>query len=531
LVAYACPQCGASVEIPPGKGAVHCSYCDAAIRVEGRRPETTRKAPARSRDWTPWEPPREATLNEYTFGRFELTILRQVFHDTQREAMRWVPLGDRHAGLFLLRVFTEEKGRRKPGCEPLVLDALARAAEAKLRERRDPGLAVKAALQALTDSGAPGELEAFAAVFDADLSRVVACNAGCPSALIHCSVEEARPIDVTRSGRPLKPVALRGKQDVFKTQRPVELASGDAVVVISAAFGGEGRGWPTGPGSTFRALREVFPGPDSGELALAVKDRFWEERSRTPSGCRDAPVGDLLVASIRVRSNVELRGQDTGPLPALKAFTTDDFEVTLAPSGEAYLEWIPLHSQRHALVWLEGVEAGGAQAKAVRDAVVALLDGQTGDNWNARRAGREGFEAAGIDDAQVRALIVVLGDEHHKMAFWTRGWPPACHLRGRDDRSTLQAYDEGGEMWFKPGARALFMGGLPLVGDPPLRDDVIPSAWPGGKASALYELCRQHEDLAGSDDFLQAAMRAARVDAPGAELLGLATVVRTDEGD
>jgi hypothetical protein len=241
-------------------------------------------------------------------------------------------------------------------------------------------------------------------------------------------------------------------------------------------------------------------------------------------------VGDLLVASIRVRSNVELRGQDSGPLPALKTFSTDDFEVTLAPSGEAYLEWIPLHSRRHALIWLEGVESGGAEAQALRDAVVALLGGETGDNWNARRAGRDGLEAAGIDDAQVRAMILLLGDEHHKMAFWTLGWPPACHLRGRDDGSTLHAFDDGGEMWFKPGARALFMGPLPLVGDPPLRDDGIPRAWPGGKASALYELCRQHEDHAGSEAFLQAAMRAARVDAPGAELLGVATVVRTDAG-
>ena len=34
-----CPQCGAAVEIPDRGGSVNCSYCDVAIRVEGRAEE------------------------------------------------------------------------------------------------------------------------------------------------------------------------------------------------------------------------------------------------------------------------------------------------------------------------------------------------------------------------------------------------------------------------------------------------------------------------------------------------------------
>ena len=67
------------------------------------------------------------------------------------------------------------------------METIAEAALERLRERRDPGLAIKAALQALSDREQPGWLEGFVALFDAEQSQVVACNAGCASALIRAT--------------------------------------------------------------------------------------------------------------------------------------------------------------------------------------------------------------------------------------------------------------------------------------------------------------------------------------------------------
>lgn len=535
LVAYACPQCGASVEV--SAELIRCRYCEAAIRVEGRRgPRPT--PTVKPGEPAPFLAPREATLSEYEFGRFELSLLRQAFHPDPREAMRWLPLGERHAGLFLLRVVREERGQRVPCGEPALLETLARAAEERLRERRDPGLALKAALQALAQSGAPGSLEAFAAVFDAELSRVTSCNAGCTSALIHCSVEEARPIDVTRTGQPLEPIALRGTQDPFSNHTPLELAADDAVVVLSAAFGGEGRGWPQGPGSTFRVLREGFLGQPAPALAARVHEAFWREREA--GRAKEAPVGDLLIAAIRVRSNAELQasaGASGGEPLACETLRGETFALSFAPSVASRHELVELHSQRRALVLLEGLPSG-AEGEALfarfRGPVIALLDGQTGDNDNARRAGRAGLAAIGAEASEragFAAAVVFLHEVHGKVAFWTHRWPPLCQLQRRGERGgSLQIFDGGGETWLKPADRALLLGDLPLIGPAPARADQIPAAWPGGKASALYDLARQQEDHAEGAEFLAALARAVQTDAPGAPpeaLRGVLVITRT----
>jgi hypothetical protein len=243
------------------------------------------------------------------------------------------------------------------------------------------------------------------------------------------------------------------------------------------------------------------------------------------------------VAAIRVRSNREVHGDADVALPSIAPHATETFDVALVPGPAcASAEWTALHSRRHALVWLEGVDA--AQADAFRAAAVALLDGQTGNNDNARKAGRDGLAAAGLptsrEDAAaagVRALVLFLHDQHGKVAFWTCGWPPACQLNPRGERGgNLQVFDEGGELWLKPGGRAVFLGALPLQGPAPKGLGDLPAAWSGGKASALYDLLRQHEDAHGSQALVEGIVRAAHTDAahPDEAPAGLAVVTRTE---
>src|SRR5207249_2183456 len=105
-----------------------------------------------------------------------------------REAMIWVPLDEQRAAIYLLRIVEEPRSNpSKPLAGPL--GELALATTKSLRERRDPGLAVKAALRALDQSRSPGLLEAFVAVFDSKKSELTTVNAGCPGALVHASVE------------------------------------------------------------------------------------------------------------------------------------------------------------------------------------------------------------------------------------------------------------------------------------------------------------------------------------------------------
>lgn len=540
LVAYACPQCGGSVEIPPRASGVTCSWCDVAIRVEGgdghaRSARASAREGLRPRgDRGPaWMPPRPATLTEEGLGRFEAVILRQALHRRPREAMRWVPLDERRAGLILLRLIHPEQEEALEA-EPSLLAQLSEAALSSLRARRDPGLAAKAALRALEKSGAePARLEAFLAVFDAEKSQVTWFDAGCPGALIHASLEERRTIEPHMSRAPLGLLVLRGNQEELQNRRPLALAAGDALIVTSAAVAGEGRGWRGGQRVVHETVRPGWTGKRPHELASAIKDAFWEQRLGAHD-CDRAPVGDLLVVAIAVRSNRELTGEAPTPDLDCEQWDTRLWDLSFAPGPGAFVRRLELQPQRQALVWLEGLprgEAGLSAGQACADAVREVLGGDTGDNDNARAAGRQGLHAAGLEDAPgLRALVLWLGDQHGKLAFWTRGWHSPVELLPRGERGGhVQLFDQGGEAFPRAGGRLLGTGALPLREEHVLGLEGLAGSWSGGKASALYETCLHHEDQATSREMLLALAGAVRTDQPAAPLEGLWVVGRRPE--
>lgn len=531
-MALRCPQCGGDIEAHGA--ATRCAYCDVPIVVQGHRPPPPRPERQRADRPPPFQPTAAATLREDAFGRFGIAVLRQPIWPEPRETMRWVPIDAQRAGLFLLRVVDPgaRGSERTPREDPVLLDALARATQDSLRARRDPGLAAKAALRALADSGQPGALECFVAVFDAERSSVLTYNAGCQGALVHASIEERRTIDAaSERGGVLERLLLLGNPEAFANGRTVTLAAGDAVVVSSAGVAGEGRGWAHGARCTHEALRAGWPGGAPATLARGVLDAFWSERERA-SRAHEPPCGDLFVVAVTVKSNAELRpAPSTDDAPAPRTFSTERFALAFSPAPDAYVAWRPLDPRRRAtvLVWLEGP---GAQQHGddVTAGVLEVLGGATGDNDNPRAAGRRGLTRAGLqDDPHVRALVLWLGDEHGKVAFFTRGWRPPLDLLPRGERGgSGQQFDEGGEHWPKDGGRLLFYGALP-VKERAQHLDTFAGLWPGGKASALYATCLHHEDEATPTDLLQAARRAARTDAPDAPLDGLCVLGRRGE--
>lgn len=534
LVAYQCPQCGGSVEVPTSGSTLTCAYCAAAIRIEGRpEPAAAKPSPgSRARPPRPeaFSPPRAPTLSEHEFGRFQVTILRQAIHADPREAIRWLPLDERRAALFLLRVVTDER-EREPACEESVLASVAAATAESLRERADPGLAAKAALRALEASQAPGLLEAFLAVFDAEKSRVTTFNAGCKAGLILSSVEEGRQIDATREGQPLRALDLRGSSDRFANGRQLELSPDDAVVVTSAGVAGGGRGWRYGQRSVYQTLPKVWPGRAPSEVASAVVSDYWEERSAA-SHAAQPPVGDLFVVALHVRGNLELASGEATPELDPRTFSTPRFDVALAAGPEAFLDWRELSEDKRMLVWLEGLSAdeNASRGLTFADAAYAAMSKVAGNHDRPLDGGRDGVAAAALEESAARALVLYLDDVHGKLAFFLRGWGVPFELSPRGQRGgSLQQFAEGGHAWVKAGGRLVLPGHLPLERKIARLSDLA-GAWSGGKASALYAVCNDHEDHATSEGFLRALAGAARVDVSAADLGGLGVISEKELG-
>lgn len=532
VVALRCPQCGG--DVASDGDAVRCAYCDVPIVIEGRHRPPSRPAPERQKNKpAPYQPTAAATVREDVFGRFGLAVLRQPIHADARETMRWVPIDASRAGLFLLRVVDpgSSGSDRVPREDPALLDALARATQDSLRARRDPGLAAKAALRALSDSGEPGGLECFVAVFDAERSDVVSYNAGCAGALVHASIEERRTIDAAsdRHGV-LERLLLAGDPRTFANGPTTSLAAGDAVVVCSAGLAGDGRGWSSGNRSVHETLRAAWPGGAPGTLARGALDAYWTQRERAHDA-HEAPVGDLFLVAVTVKSNKELHGDVPVGTPAPRVLETERFELAFAPSPDAYVAWRPLDARRRAtvLVWLEGIPAERSRplGDAVTAGVLEVLGGTTGDNDNPRAAGRRGLHAAGLaDDPAVKLLVLWIGDEHGKVAFFARGWRTPLDLDARGSRGgSGQQFDEGGEHWPKDGARLVFVGSLP-VKERAQHLDTFVGLWPGGKASALYAVCLHQEDSATSSEFFEAVCKAVGTDVQDAPLDGVLVLGR-----
>ncbi len=513
LVAYHCPQCGGNVKIDSLVANVKCLHCDCVLKVEPKRADPSEKKPrSRGADKPPpFLPPREPTVVTKELGRYDVTLLRQSITETAGEAMVWVPLDEKRAGVYLVRVVEEGKGSSaKPVPGPL--GEIALAMTRSLRERRDPGLAVKAALRALEASRAPGMLEAFAGVFDSDRSELVTLNAGVNGVLVHASVEEGRTMSGSWDRGSLDRRQLRtNNQDAFANRSPTHLARGDVLVVSSL---GERR-------SIHEALDKHW-NADSLEIARAVHTAYWDERINSWDA-HVPPVGDVLIIGVRVRGNSEIRSAPDVPL-TVKSFRSKLFDIAIAPAEGAFVDWRPLHSNRHQLVWLEGPGVTREAGEKIVAAALEVSDGQTGDNDNPRRAGRD----AGIPGG-VKALVIQVHDVHGKLSYWTRHWKSGFTLGTRSDRTpTHQQFDEGGDSWPRDGGRLLVPGELPIT-KAFAHLDQLPYHWQGGKASCLYELCKDHEDFAASESFVKAAAVAARRDDPNASLNGLGAVTRLPE--
>lgn len=509
LVAYHCPQCGGNVKIDSLVANVTCAHCGCVLKVEPQRAEKPeRKQRAGEKERPPaFLPPREPTVVTRELGRFQVTLLRQSIREDAREAMVWVPLDEHRAGVYLVRIVEEGKGSSAtPIAGPL--GEIALAMTKSLRERRDPGLAIKAALRTLDSSRAPGLLEAFAGVFDSEKSELTMLNSGVNGVLVHASVEEGRTISPSYDRGALDRRQLRSNPDVFANRSPILLTRGDVLTVSNV---GERR-------SIHEALDKHWSA-DSLEIAKSVHEAFWHERINAYDS-HVPPVGDVLVIGVRVRGNAEIRPEPEVPL-SVKSFRSPLFDIALAPSEAGFVDWRPLHSKRHQLVWLEGPGVTKELGDKVVAATLEVSDGQTGDNDNPRRAGRDAEIPAGV-----KALVLQVHDVHGKLSYWSRNWTEGFTLGTRSDRTpTHQQFDEGGDSWPREGGRLLIPGEAPLA-KKFAHLDQLPFYWSGGKASCLYELCKDQEDHATSESFLRATAVAIKHDNPAASLGGLGVVTK-----
>ena len=183
------------------------------------------------------------------------------------------------------------------------------------------------------------------------------------------------------------------------------------------------------------------------------------------------------------------------------------------------------------LVWLEGLgpEENAARGRTFADAAFDAMSRVAGNHDRPMDGGRDGLAAAELEETSARALVLYADDVHGKLAFFLRGWGVPFELSPRGERSTLQQFAEGGHAWVKPGGRLVLPGLLPLERTIARLSDLA-SAWSGGKASALYAACLDHEDEATSEGFLAALARAARVDVADADLGGVAVISEKEVG-
>jgi hypothetical protein len=489
--------------------------------VHEERVSTRRPAPERSQaddEETPYPEP-DATLWSRESPRFELSVIEQRIPDTVPELFSGVELGEDRFAFVSLRVVDRE-GR------PVVhaLDAAFAALKTSLENDGDPGLAANLALDTLCAKAFEHRLECGVVLFEPKHMRVVPYAAGLGDGLLWVSSEEGRCITIGGHQQALERKMLRETSDHFSNGREVQLAAGDLVLVPSAGFMGRGaRGYSNG----MRALLEVG-NEHLGEAPLRVvtlaKNAFWTEFQKQRRSVV-APVGDVRVAAVRA-----IPPPLATQLPqGLKShmFRSRRFEVAaLASPGDA-LKLYPLKKDRHVLVWLSAA-AGGAVAESTLDvaarAVLAVLDGETGDNDNPRQAGRDALEALGGSPEAVRLAVIQLFDEYERVKYFRHGWKQPVALGPRGFRGdSMQQFDEGGEATVNEGARLFFPGALKYEGQQ-AQATQLATVWPGGKASRLYDALGAHWKTKKSEPALKQLALAAVSDQPGATLQGLALV-------
>lgn len=514
-----CPACGAPLSVPENATRVTCGYCDAPLVIEAER-VSTRRPPAPKLpddDEAPWPEP-DATLWDKVYPRFELSVIEQRIPHAVPELFAGVELADERFAFISLRVVDRE-GR------PLVhpLDAAFEALQRSLEDDGDPGLAANLALESLCEKPFDHRLECSVILFEPKHMRVTSYLAGTPGSVVWASSEEGRSIALDGHHAALERKMLREAADHFSNSKPVQLAASDLIMIPSAGFVGRGA---RGSSNGARVLHDVANaqlGEEPLRVVTLAKNGFWADFQKSRRG-QSAPSGDIRLAAVRAVSPPLAT-----TLPAersVKSFRSRRYEVSCLAGANDVFTLLPLHHDRQVLVWLSPVNGAlpdGALEK-VLPPITALLDGETGDNENPRRAGREALAALGAPEGSVRMALIQLFDEYERVKYWRHGWKQPLALGPRGLRGDgMQQFDEGGEATVHEGSRLFFPGALSYEGQFSAGAE-FSRVWLGGKASRLYAALSAHWKTKKTERALQQLALAARSDEPEADLSGLALV-------
>lgn len=515
LQAPHCPSCGAPIDVPVGAQRVTCGFCQTTLVVHEHAVSThhapPRPAPEKAK--APPYPEPDATLRNWAVRRFELSLIEQPIAGAVPEVFAGFELPDERFAFVSLRV-VDASGA--PVATPL--EGALRALSDSLASDADPGLAANLALDALCRGAFANRLEVAIALFDPRRMTVTPYAAGAREAFAWASSEEGRTIVPSGHGQPLERRSLRERGDHFENGRLIHLAAHDLLLFPSPGF--LGRGAKGGYGNGLRALLDVA-NAHLGEAPLRIvtlaKNAFWEDFQKN-TWSRPTPSGDVKLVAVRALLPDLASALPPGRLETLK---TKRYEVALFRQDGDRVALLPLHDERHALVWL-GAPIDDAAWKTLCDAVLAVLDRRDhGDNDNPREAGRQALATFG--SAGVPLLVAHLSDRYQRVKWFRQTWKQPVQVGPRGVKGDgHQAFDEGGEATVHDFHRLFFPGTLASEGQPQTAEQLA-EGWPGGKASRLYEALEGHWKTKRSQPALEQLLRAAVSDAPG-PLAGCALV-------
>ena len=518
-----CASCGAPLEVPAGATRVTCSYCQALLVIDEARVSTRRprveppRAGTEEDDEQPYPEP-DATLWAKVYPRFELSIIEQKIPQAVPELFAGLELGDERFAFVSMRVVDREGKPQSHDLGP-AWEALRRS----LEDDGDPGLAANLALETLCSKPFDHRLECAAVLFEPRHMRVISYAAGVTHGLMWASGEEGRALRLDGHHAALERKMLREASDHFSNATPIHLATKDLILIPSAGFMGRGaRGHSEGP----RVLGEVANaqlGEEPLRVVTLAKNAFWAEFQKHRRSAT-APVGDVRLAAIRALSAP--LATSLPPEVSPRTFRTRRFELSVLARPEDATVLVPLRDDRQVLLWLSptrGPLPEGALERA-KAAMGAMLDGDTGDNENPRRAGRDALEAMGLPPDSVRLAMIQTFDVYERVKYFRHGWKQPLALGPRGVRGdSMQQFDEGGEATVHEGSRLFFPGELVYEGQH-LDAPSFAKVWRGGKASRLYEALTTHWKTRKTEKALQHLALAARSDELDASLAGLALV-------
>lgn len=520
IQALHCPACGAPLPVPEGASRFSCGYCETTLLIEEERVSTRRPAPPKahaSDDEAPYPEP-DATLWAKVFPRFELSVIEQRIPQAVPELFAGIELAQERFAFISLRV-VDRDGR--PVVHPL--DAAFATLKTSLEDDGDPGLAANLALETLCEKPFDHRLECAVILFEPRHMRVTGYLAGAPGSVVWASSEEGRSITLDGHHAALERKLLRESADHFSNSPPVQLAATDLILVPSAGFIGRGaRGYSNGA-YVLHEVANAQLGEEPLRVVTLAKNAFWADLHKASRG-QPPPVGDVRLAAVRAVAAPLVTSLP--PRWAVKSFRSRRYELSCLAGERDELKLVPLHGDRQVLVWLsplEGALPEGALTTLLAP-ITALLDGDTGDNENPRRAGREALAALGRPESSVRLAIIQLFDQYERVKYWRHGWKQPLALGPRGLRGdSMQQFDEGGEATVHEGARLFFPGALAYEGQFSSAAE-FSRVWPGGKASRLYASLGAHWKTKKTERALQQLALAARSDDPEADLSGVALV-------